>query len=150
MWVSSLATSRKRSDHLTTIGRQISQGFFIGSWTLEGTTVIVRDLIDPSGQFAKYGFEMMLSLKSKPLGRYVASLFTTLIAMLFMLLYVRFFRWNKLELDEYSTVRLDNGEGEPLPLKHQKPFWFSKVRSYAPSLAVAELAELSALTLPSS
>lgn len=39
-------------------------------------------------------------------------------------------RWNRLELQDYSTVKLDTGEAEPLPLKHERPFWFSKVRSF--------------------
>jgi len=82
-------------------------GFLIGSWALMGTNVVIRNLMDPRGQLTKYGFEMVLTLKSKPLGR-----------------------WNKLELREYNTVRLDTGEGDPLPLRHERPFWFSRVRSY--------------------
>ena len=36
-----------------------------------GTNVVIRDLMDPSGKLTKYGFEMVLTLKSKPLGRFV-------------------------------------------------------------------------------
>lgn len=111
----------------------------------------MRDLVDPSGQLTKYGFEMVLSLKSKPLGRYVP--FRMLVAFPLMLIsaticafhsvYLCAIRWNKLELREYNTVRLDTGEGDPLPLRHERPFWFSKVRSYSASpMALLENPEL--------
>lgn len=38
-----------------------------------GTNVVIRDLMDPGGQLTKYGFEMVLTLKSKPLGRFVTT-----------------------------------------------------------------------------
>lgn len=47
------------------------KGFFVGTWTLTGTTVMLNNLVDPSGRVDRYGFEMILHLKSKPLGRYV-------------------------------------------------------------------------------
>ncbi|KAL5531343.1 hypothetical protein ACEPAG_4220 [Sanghuangporus baumii] len=83
------------------------KGLFIGNWSLEGTTVYVRDLTDPSGGNLRYTFQMTLTLKSKPLGR-----------------------WNKLDLAGYDSVNKENGETIPLGLKHERPFWFSKVRSY--------------------
>jgi F-box protein 9 len=39
-------------------------------------------------------------------------------------------RWNKLDLDDYLSVSQDTGEEVPFPLTHERPFWFSKVRSY--------------------
>ena len=41
-----------------------------------------------------------------------------------------FGRWNKMEWLEYRSVNLRNGEDEPLPQKHSRPFFFSAVRSY--------------------
>jgi len=82
-------------------------GFFIGSWSLSGPTVLVRDLVDPRGLVVNYGFTMDLNLKSKPLGR-----------------------WNKLEMIQYGTIRLETGETDFLPLRHERPFWFSRVRMY--------------------
>ena len=49
------------------------KGFHIGTWSLSDTTVIVRDLLEPNGGAARYAFEMLLDLKSKPLGRCVLS-----------------------------------------------------------------------------
>ncbi|KAF9038454.1 hypothetical protein BJ165DRAFT_1324052, partial [Panaeolus papilionaceus] len=121
------------------------KGFYIGTWKLEGTTVHITDLIDASGryfiphinlfgdkatsdielktpslgvptqhvtnapgaEFAKYAFGMMLGLKSRPLGR-----------------------WNKMEILEYESVKIDTGDAYPISLKHERPFWFSKVKSY--------------------
>ncbi|KDN47087.1 hypothetical protein RSAG8_03864, partial [Rhizoctonia solani AG-8 WAC10335] len=39
-------------------------------------------------------------------------------------------RWNRLTLDSYMSV---NSEGTPstLPIRNERPFWFSKVRSWA-------------------
>ncbi|KAF6761612.1 hypothetical protein DFP72DRAFT_879128 [Ephemerocybe angulata] len=56
----------------------------------------------------RYVFDMSLQLKSKPLGR-----------------------WNKLDMETYDSVNLETGEVHPFPLKHERPFWFSKVRSFA-------------------
>jgi len=39
-------------------------------------------------------------------------------------------RWNKLDFVEYSSVHLENGDVEPLPMRHERPFSFSKVRRY--------------------
>ncbi|TFK53425.1 hypothetical protein OE88DRAFT_1655559, partial [Heliocybe sulcata] len=91
------------------------KGTTIGNWRLEGTTVYITDLIDPSSldpgasySSKRYAFQMTLSLRSRPLGR-----------------------WNKLDMAAYETVNLETGETELLPLKHDRPFWFSKVKSYA-------------------
>ena len=83
------------------------QGFFIGNWRLEGTTVYITDLMDPSGDTMRYSFQMILELRSRPLGR-----------------------WNRLDFRAYDSVSLTNGEATPLALKNDRPFWFSKVRSY--------------------
>ena len=56
----------------------------------------------------RYSFQMVLDLRSRPLGR-----------------------WNRLDLRTYDSVRLGSGEATPLALKNERPFWFSKVRSYA-------------------
>ncbi|TFK29703.1 hypothetical protein FA15DRAFT_663871 [Coprinopsis marcescibilis] len=149
-------------------------GFFIGSWSLTGTTVNIVNLLDASGKFMmlvdnleplhfripervpsepsisgpsnpgstaaiqpkltftggstgpskhrhqaaalnaeplpqpRYIFDMTLELRSKPLGR-----------------------WNKLEMATYDSINLETGDVCPLPLKNERPYWFSKVKSYA-------------------
>ena len=122
---------------------------FIGTWELQGTSVHMRDLLaaayvpDQSythntvriGQLSsvapdllqtslyeplfpshntqgaasrpRYSFQMTLGLHSRPLGR-----------------------WNKLELKRYESVQRDNGEVCDLSLKHERVFWFSRVRSW--------------------
>ncbi|KDQ61724.1 hypothetical protein JAAARDRAFT_150624 [Jaapia argillacea MUCL 33604] len=109
------------------------KGFSIGSWALSGTTVYITDLVDPSSlpplpshshshshhhnhihntdrerRTLRYVFQMTLTLRSRPMGR-----------------------WNKLEINAYETVDIEDGEVCALPLKHERPFWFSKVRSWA-------------------
>ncbi|KIP01887.1 hypothetical protein PHLGIDRAFT_131049 [Phlebiopsis gigantea 11061_1 CR5-6] len=83
------------------------KGFFLGHWRLEGTTVYITDLMDPSGNTARYCFQMILELRSRPLGR-----------------------WNRLDFVTYDSVSVSTGEATPLALKNDRPFWFSKVRSY--------------------
>jgi len=99
------------------------KGLFIGTWKLSGSVVTISNLIDASGRFpippvstpgngepfARYSFSMILSLRSRPLGR-----------------------WNKLELTTYSSVDLENGNTTPLGLRHERPFWFSRVKSFPP------------------
>ncbi|KAL0065803.1 hypothetical protein AAF712_007106 [Marasmius tenuissimus] len=133
-------------------------GLFIGTWHLSGTTIVLSNLIDsaslsdptlapvdlssPSSVLAainhahlrttqhqtnnaisgpshnrsvpehplRYVFTMTLSLRSRPLGR-----------------------WNKLDISSYDSVNLETGDAYPVALKHERPFWFSKVRSYAHS-----------------
>ena len=84
------------------------QGFYIGTWKLSGLTVLISNLLDPSNPTARYSFQMTLTLRSRPLGR-----------------------WNKLEFDEYESINLEDGEATALGLKNERPFWFSKVRSYS-------------------
>ncbi|GBE86403.1 hypothetical protein BKA93DRAFT_803577 [Sparassis latifolia] len=84
------------------------KGFFIGNWYLDGTTVRVTNLLDPSGGFVRYAFQMKLELRSRPLGR-----------------------WNRLDFRAYDSVDIASGEATPLALNHERSFWFSKVRSYA-------------------
>jgi len=83
------------------------KGFMRGRWRLNGTSVHVSDLVDPYSPSGKYSFEMLLDLKSRPLGR-----------------------WNKLDLAGYSSVEAETGEACPFSLKHERPFWFSKVKTY--------------------
>ncbi|GLB41944.1 putative F-Box protein [Lyophyllum shimeji] len=101
------------------------KGFYIGTWQLSGTTIYLSNLMDASGRFplptdekpqaaaepgdgARYTFGMTLSLASRPLGR-----------------------WNKLHIEAYNSVNLETGDINPVALKHERPFWFSKVRSYS-------------------
>jgi len=108
------------------------QGLFIGTWYLSGSTIHLSDLIDASGRFTlnspnepshsyhqptntsdvsernRYAFLMSLNLRSRPLGR-----------------------WNRLTMETYDSVNLETGDMNPVVLKHERPFWFSKVRSYA-------------------
>ena len=100
----------------------------LGTWYLSGTTVYLSDLMDsscrsrdqlpPTGQSnsgssendnTRYVFDMTLKLRSRPLGR-----------------------WNILDIKSYDSVNLETGDNAPVALKHERPFWFSKVRSYAP------------------
>jgi len=103
------------------------QGLLMGTWRLMGTTVQISNLIDASGKSTlpvpdsnsshhptpsstsrmRYTFQMTLTLRSHPLGR-----------------------WNRLDLAAYDSVEIDSGEEVPVALKHERPFWFSKVRSY--------------------
>jgi len=97
------------------------KGLFIGTWKLSGDVIAISNLIDASGRFpippistpgnrepfARYSFSMIMSLRSRPLGR-----------------------WNKLELTAYNSVDLENGNTTPLGLRHERPFWFSKVKSF--------------------
>jgi len=84
------------------------KGFYIGTWKLSGLTVHISDLVDPSNPTRRYSFQMTLTLRSRPLGR-----------------------WNKLEFDEYESINIEDGEATALGLKNERPFWFSKVRSYS-------------------
>lgn len=132
------------------------KGLFIGQWKLDETTVHLSHLVDASTPFtfeaaqsgvnhvpsdggglhqglnvnvnstsgsvyrrghgshlapqtltARYSFEMTLNLRSKPLGK-----------------------WNRMEIQTYESVHLESGDIHPVALKHERPFWFSKVRSY--------------------
>jgi len=102
------------------------KGLFLGQWKLVGSTVQLSDLYDASGRFqlpaptdtgsldppsgeqAKYFFEMTLDLQTRPVGR-----------------------WNKMIIHSYDSVNTGSGIVTPVALKHERPFWFSKVRSYA-------------------
>ncbi len=83
------------------------QRLYTGSWCLEGTTVVISDLLEVVGEAPKYTFHMTLDLRSRPLGR-----------------------WNRLALTMYETIAISDGEASALPLKNERPFWFSKVKSY--------------------
>ncbi|KAH7890847.1 hypothetical protein F5I97DRAFT_1839250 [Phlebopus sp. FC_14] len=108
------------------------KGFYIGDWRLDGSTVLISNLVEKHSptlssahpppthtsshvhhaahvsQPNRYQFQMTLGLRSRPRGR-----------------------WNKLDLVSYESVKLEDGEVMPLPLKHERPFWFSKVKSWA-------------------
>lgn len=110
------------------------QGLFVGQWRLVGTTVHISNLLDASSRSAtlddkgvppellappvssnnvssertRYVFAMALNLRSRPLGR-----------------------WNRMDIDSYDSVNLETGDVHPVALKHERPFWFSKVRSFA-------------------
>lgn len=131
-----------------------TKGLLIGTWHLTGTTIVLSNLIDsdslsnpklapvdlnsptsvlaainhahrlnshtntgmgnthlqlsPPEKPLRYVFTMSLSLWSKPSGR-----------------------WNRLDITSYDSVYLETGDVHPVALKHERPFWFSKVRSYA-------------------
>ncbi|ORX35641.1 hypothetical protein BD324DRAFT_630936 [Kockovaella imperatae] len=72
--------------------------------------VLINSLLEPSAA-PKYEFEMELVLRETARGR-----------------------WNKLDMQSYRSINLSNGEILGLVLKHQRPFYFSKVRSYHPAL----------------
>ena len=60
----------------------------------------------------RYSFDMELKLRSRPTGR-----------------------WNKLDFVRYESVDLyQAGERCSVPLKNERPFWFSKVRGYSAEL----------------
>ncbi|KAI0040964.1 hypothetical protein FA95DRAFT_789684 [Auriscalpium vulgare] len=108
--ISLLANEEHEPQQIITVLRPTlrMKGFFIGSWRLEGTTIYITDLVDPSNSFARYAFQMTLQLRSRPLGR-----------------------WNRLDFEGYDSVNIGTGEATPLALKNERPFWFSKVKSYS-------------------
>jgi len=61
----------------------------------------------PVAQRARYVFDMTLALKSRPLGR-----------------------WNKMDILTYDSIHLETGEANAFPLKNERGFWFSRVKSY--------------------
>lgn len=67
----------------------------------------IEDLLEPASTDTRYSFQMILDLRSRPLGR-----------------------WNRLDFREYDSVYIESGEATALALKNERPFWFSKVRSY--------------------
>ena len=146
-----------RSPHLSPAHPlTILQGLLRGHWRIVGDTVELTNLMDASGRYEprrprrgshaqhnvaqytyaphsthspsthhnnhsnhtnhntpdpprpRYAFTMDLQLRSRPLGR-----------------------WNRLDFQEYESVAVSTGEAVALPLKKERPFWFSKVRSYA-------------------
>ncbi|KAG2112977.1 uncharacterized protein F5147DRAFT_789964 [Suillus discolor] len=93
------------------------KGFYIGNWSLSGSTVYITNLVEKHLSHAhattepqpnKYFFQMTLALRSRPLGR-----------------------WNKLDFIGYDSVNVEDGEAVPLPLRNERSFWFSKVKSWA-------------------
>ncbi|KAI0061013.1 hypothetical protein BV25DRAFT_1917281 [Artomyces pyxidatus] len=108
--ISLLANEEHEPQHVITVLRPTlrMKGFFIGTWRLVGTTVFITNLLDPANPSARYSFQMTLTLRSRPVGR-----------------------WNRLDFDGYDSVNIESGEAMPLALKNERPFWFSKVRSYS-------------------
>ena len=135
--------------HLSLLSLNGRQGLYLGTWRLSGSTVHLN-LVDANErlpeplppsfsplismlerlqvsetshshrqhtfpnqvstvnrQRTRYMFAMRLNLHSRPLGR-----------------------WNRLNIESYDSVRLETGDVTPVALKHERPFWFSKVRSY--------------------
>ncbi|KAF8507979.1 hypothetical protein BU17DRAFT_57049 [Hysterangium stoloniferum] len=90
----------------------IRKDLYVGDWQLTGTRVLVTNLVDvmPFGQAGndRYFFQMNLNLKSRPSPG----------------------RWNKLDILEYDSVDVETGDICPFPLRHERPYWFSKVKSY--------------------
>ncbi|KAH9940850.1 uncharacterized protein BXZ73DRAFT_98683 [Epithele typhae] len=85
-----------------------AKGFLIGKWYIDGTELHVGDLTEPDKPESRYTFQMLLDLRSRPVGR-----------------------WNRLDLRTYDSVSVGSGDASPLALKNERPYWFSKVRSYA-------------------
>ncbi|KLO12699.1 hypothetical protein SCHPADRAFT_829062 [Schizopora paradoxa] len=79
----------------------------IGRWRLDGTTVLITDIKYIHEGNPRHTFQMCLALKSRPVGR-----------------------WNRLDFLTFDSVHPETGEAESLPLKNERSFWFSKVRSY--------------------
>ncbi|KAI0289454.1 hypothetical protein BC826DRAFT_1092769 [Russula brevipes] len=107
--ISLLTNEEHEPQHIITVLRPTlrMKGFYTGTWMLSGLTVHVSNLVDPSNPTTRYSFKMTLTLRSRPLGR-----------------------WNKLEFNEYESINIADGEAAALSLKNERPFWFSKVRSY--------------------
>ncbi|KAG5723678.1 F-box only protein 9 [Termitomyces sp. T112] len=104
------------------------KGFYIGTWSITDTTIQITNLLDASGRYPlptdnlptssvnnsdgseanRYTFVMTLDLVSRPLGR-----------------------WNKMNILAYNSVHLGTGDVNPVALKNERPFWFSRVRSYS-------------------
>lgn len=101
------------------LSRTRTKGFATGKWEVFpeglsddlaegrplGPKIVIEDLRDAHMQ--KYAFRMIFALKSTQRGK-----------------------WNKLDLLEYHSVNLSNGEVLPLPQKHSRPFYFSRVLAY--------------------
>lgn len=105
------------------------KGCLFGRWMLTDTTICITNLVDGSGHLSippdtdfsdvsdiilansdsiRYIFSMTLSLRSRPIGR-----------------------WNKLDIITFDSVNVETGDASPVVMKHERSFWFSKVRSYA-------------------
>ncbi|KIK61815.1 hypothetical protein GYMLUDRAFT_224945 [Collybiopsis luxurians FD-317 M1] len=135
------------------------KGLFFGNWHLDGTTVVLSNLIDASSRaFSSLDFsepETVVELIKKqaatsasshthahphahahahghthghgsdplPSIRYIFTMNLTLLSR-------PLGRWNKMDIVSYDSVNLETGDASPVALKHERPFWFSKVRSY--------------------
>ncbi|KAF9240634.1 hypothetical protein BU15DRAFT_87547 [Melanogaster broomeanus] len=92
---------------------QPSHGFYIGDWRMEGSVVQISNLCE---MHTSVNAASTHSHNHIPQPRPSAP--------------SRFGRWNKLDLVSYESVNIEDGEVVPLPLKHERPFWFSKVTSW--------------------
>ncbi|KAF8967612.1 hypothetical protein BDZ97DRAFT_2056725 [Flammula alnicola] len=123
--------TRSSTSHTTFKAYAQDEGSLPRPWRLLGSTVHLSHLVDASGRFAlpgiddapvelppppatsgtgaraRYVFTMTLNLRSRPLGR-----------------------WNRMDIHSYDSVNIETGDVYPVALKHERPFWFSKVRSY--------------------
>lgn len=90
------------------------KGLTFGRWRLRGEDVELWGLEDPSVEEdkRKYSFRIACRLKSTARGR-----------------------MNKLEMVSMATEHRLTLEQTPLPIRPTKPFYFSKVASYAGELA---------------
>ncbi|GAA5963649.1 hypothetical protein JCM3765_003530 [Sporobolomyces pararoseus] len=110
-----LVISLLTTDPPNTVVRRLNpslrmQGLTFGRWHLRGDLVEMWDLEDPAvpADSRKYSFNMTCRLKSSARGR-----------------------MNKLDLISMSTQRRETLEIENLPLRPNKPYYFSKVAQYA-------------------
>ena len=92
-----------------------TEGVSMGNWTVNGSVVSVSDLTPVAGKQTKYSFAMTLVIKGRPTGK-----------------------WNKLDFVEYSSVHLETGDIEPLPMRHERAFNFSKVGRYGLGMTMPE------------
>ncbi|KAH8916747.1 hypothetical protein BT69DRAFT_1269958 [Atractiella rhizophila] len=84
------------------------QGTSTGRWRLQGDRWECYDLADPGNQNSKYTFRMSGRLSSTQRGK-----------------------MNKLELENIQTENRRTHELADIPLKHMRPFYFSRVKTYS-------------------
>lgn len=108
----SFLTTDHPSDVVPILKRGLrAKGLNLGQWEMihevdakskKRARVLITGLMEPGGNM-KYEFEMELGLRETSRGR-----------------------WNKLDINSYSSIHVASGEVLGLSLKHQKPFYFSK------------------------
>lgn len=68
----------------------------------------LAEIVFTHSETVRYVFTMSLQLRSRPVGRY-----------------------NRLDITAFDSVKVATGDIAPVVTKYEKPFLFSKVRSYA-------------------